>query len=182
LQLQPDIILVSAIKSLRDVVAPAVDPANKLAQEQVQVAIGLLNLLAQRLPQQFRFACDELQRLLELASSLHALVIAASNAALSETIALGADVLRRAQADPHELKTAIRALRETTSARIDVLYHMASPDEKSQLKKLVLDYSTEQLKRDRAWVITQGWEEHPEMLTSIETLLSVNLDAASPSK
>jgi len=177
-QLQPEIILVSTIKSLRDVVAPAVDPTNKLAQEQVQVAIGLLSLLAQRLPHQFRFACDELQRLLEFANSLQTLTTDANNATtLSETIALSADVMRRAQAEPHELETAIRALREITSTSVDATYRTASSDEKSQVKKLVLDYSAEQLKRDRAWVIAQGWEEHPENLASIETLLNINPDS-----
>jgi hypothetical protein len=180
MQLDAEIILSATIKSLRDVVAPAVDTHNKLAQEQIQVAIGLLSLLAQRLPQQFCFACDELQRLLQFSDALDALPRVSSDASdLSSARTYGADVLQRAQADPSELQTAIKTLRAATSTAVDTLYKGANAEIKDRLKTLVLEHSAEQLARDRAWVIAQGWEAHPETLTPIETLLGITAPNAS---
>ena len=63
MQMRPDPQIKSVIKAMNDVVLPAVDPQNKLAQEQVRLCMGLLGLMAKQLPLQFRFDCDELARL-----------------------------------------------------------------------------------------------------------------------
>ena len=64
MQLRYEIALAAMMKSMTDVVIPAVDGKNDLAVQQANLVVGLLNLLAQQLPQQFRFDRDELQRLL----------------------------------------------------------------------------------------------------------------------
>ena len=72
MQLRADIQLQTAIRALTEVVAPAVDAGNALAVEQLQVVIGMLHLMAVRLPLQVRYDCDELARLLELSKALSA--------------------------------------------------------------------------------------------------------------
>jgi hypothetical protein len=70
MQMRPALQIQSMIKAMMDVVLPAVDPSNKLALEQSRLVIGMLSLMAQQLPLQFRFDCDELSRLLKLAAAL----------------------------------------------------------------------------------------------------------------
>src|ERR1700756_539308 len=70
MQMRPAVQIKSMVKAMTDVVLPAIDPANKLAQEQARLVIGMLGLMAQQLPLQFRFDCDELARLLQLAAAL----------------------------------------------------------------------------------------------------------------
>ncbi len=175
MQLRPDIILTSTIKSLSDVVAPAVDPHNKLAQEQIQIAIGLLRMLAQRLPLEFRFDCDELKRLLGFAAGLQRYaddaVTRAPLAELAIAADVGAEILRRAQADPRAVRDAVLRLRASSGAAVDVLYREVSPPAKGEVKSLVLSHAAEQLLRDRAWVSAQGWEPHPAAVPPIEELL-----------
>ncbi|MBI2799322.1 MAG: hypothetical protein HYX63_03385 [Gammaproteobacteria bacterium] len=175
MQLRPDIILTSTIKSLSDVVAPAVDPHNKLAQEQIQIAIGLLRMLARRLPLEFRFDCDELKRLLGFAADLQRHANDAATCAPLADLALaaneGAEILRRAQADPRDVQNAVQRLRASSGTAVDVLYREESPIAKAAVKTLVLAHAAEQLLRDRAWVSAQGWEPHPEAVPPLEDLL-----------
>ena len=70
MQLRADLQLATAIRALTEVVLPAVDADNALAVEQTQVVIGMLQLMAARLPWQFRHDCDELARLLTLCRAL----------------------------------------------------------------------------------------------------------------
>ncbi len=54
MQLREDLQLQTAIRALTEVVTPAVDTSNALAVEQLQVVIGMLHLMAARLPLRFR--------------------------------------------------------------------------------------------------------------------------------
>lgn len=176
MQLRPDIALRSMIKSLTDVVLPAVDPGNRLAVEQLQVAIGLMAMMEQRLPLAFSFDCDELRRLLAFAEAL-AGDVGEAPAAVRELHALataaqsGAEVLDRAKADPAEVLAAIRSLREASGTVVTAAYRGGDEACKAALMQRVLAMSKEQLLRDRAWVSSQGWEPHPEEVPPIVELL-----------
>ncbi len=173
MQLRPDIAIHAIVKSLTDAVLPAVDPNNKLAVEQLQLSIGLLSMIEQRLPLEFRFDCDELRRLLDFADELKK--HGAGSAALAEFSAAaeaGADVLRRAQAGPDQVLAAVRRLRATGAALAAAAYRDGSPGQRTAVMKTVLSMSEEQLLRDRAWVSPQGWEPLPEAVPPIAELLS----------
>ena len=103
MQLREDLQLQTVIRALTEVVMPAVDSGNALAVEQLQVVIGMLHLLAARLPLRFRYDCDELARLLELCKALDA----SEGSALARANVAGAAVLARAQADPVEVLQAL---------------------------------------------------------------------------
>lgn len=176
MQLRPDVALRAMIKSLSDVVLPAVDPTNKLALEQLQVSIGLLSLMEQRLPLSFRFDCDELRRLLGFAAELSQVASAGGLAPdalrdLEAAAADGAEVLQRAQADPAEVLAAVRALRAAGSGLVSVAYPALAGADRAALERCVLTMSEAQLLRDRAWVLPQGWEPHPDALPPISALL-----------
>ncbi len=174
MQLRPPIQIHAMIKSLTDAVLPAVDPNNKLAIEQLQLTIGLLAMMEQRMPLEFKFDCDELRRLLGFADELKR--SGAGNKALPDLVAAadaGADVLRRAQADPSEVVDAVRRLRATGGALAAAAYREGTPGNRAAVMKTVLSMSGEQLLRDRAWVIPQGWES-PDAVPPIADLLSSN--------
>jgi len=70
MQLSTEIQLSTIIRAMKDAVIPAVDAKNKLAMQQAQMVVGLLNLMSHQLPVQCRFDRDELQRLVTSAQSL----------------------------------------------------------------------------------------------------------------
>jgi len=169
MQMRPDIQLQSVIKTLTEVVLPALDPSHQLAQEQIRIAIGVLGLMRQQIPLQFRFDCDELRRWLKFASSLDPFS-AEGHTTLVEQVRRGHEVLERAKADPNEVAQAVSGLRAATGALIADVYASKGATDIALLTRAVLEVSDEQLLRERAWFRSQGWEPQAN-LPSIESLL-----------
>lgn len=178
MQLRPDIQIQSILKAMTDVVLPALDPANPLAQEQARLCMGLLGVMASRLPLQYRYDCDELARLLALARQLQHLPetgrLAPNGFGLLEQGANQADdVLARARAEPTEVLAAVRSLREVTGNLVqEAFVNDPSGDQTHDLQRAVLDATEAQLLRERSWLLGQGWEANPQDIPSIETLIA----------
>lgn len=177
MQLRPGIQLQSIMKSMKDVVLPALDPSNKLALEQGQLIMGMLNILSQRLPLEYRFDCDELGRLLELSRRLGEQAkgggkTTAALKTLATSTTHGADVLERARAEPGEVYEAVKELRAKTSDVVQSVFKDGEAASRTAVRKSVLAISAEQLQRDRAWLIGQGWEPDSKSIPPIESLIT----------
>lgn len=177
MQMRPEIQIASIIKAMKEVVMPAIDPANRPAVEQSQLIIGLLSLLSSQLPVQFRFDLDELARLATSAAALNELAagepgIRAAAEKLSACQTRAADIVGRCTVEPADLTASVRELRAAISETIRSLAGTANLDAQLQAEKIVLDMSREQLLRDRSLMKLQGWEADPAQLPAIETLLA----------
>lgn len=177
MQMRPQLQIQSMIKALTDVVLPAIDPGNKLAQEQSRLVVGMLALMARQIPLQFRFDCDELARLLELARELRMQARGGAStdeaqASLVEAIDAGAAVLERAKADPSDVERAGCALRIATGELISAVYRDGEPASVTRVERTALASAKQQLLRDRAFLITQNWEPDPKDVPAIGDLLA----------
>lgn len=173
---RPAIQIKTAIRAMRDVVIPAMDGMNRQAAEQAGLVVAMLQLLERTLPLSYRYDCDELQRSVALARELRALGGAEpALAALSDRIAAAAtaagNTLDRTLADPTELESACRDMRAEISAFVTAAYRDAPAATKQAVARATLDSYREQLLRERAWVISQGWESEPEKLQPIEAMI-----------
>ncbi len=176
MQLRYEIALTAMMKSMKDVVIPAVDAKNDLAVQQAHLIVGLLTLLAQQLPVQFRFDRDELQRLLTCARGLSALrsddpSIHAAVQELDASRSTAEAVFERCTTDPAELTNAVRNLREATGALVTASSDGRDPAALAMVETAVLALSREQLLRDRSLMLPQGWEPDPSAVPPIEQLL-----------
>jgi hypothetical protein len=176
MNLRPLMKIQTAMKAMTDVVLPAVDPNNKMAQEQARLVVGMLNLLAETLPLAYRYDLDELERSVQLANTLRQQTGgiasgAESFASLTASAEAGQDVLERARAEPVELENAVFDLRAKIGALITSTYGKADASLRHDLTAAVLTTVKEQLVRERVWVLSQGWEPDPASLPSIETLI-----------
>lgn len=183
MEIRPAIQIQSMIKAMTDVVLPAVDPEHKMAQEQARLVIGMLNLLAQRLPFQFRYDCDELKRYVTLAGQLQEQVHGADKTrAATETmnacLSKGAAVLDRARAEPGEVEAAVFDLRAAVSALVQAGAEEGDPSSRAALKQLILGAAKIQLDRERAWLISMGFEADPSVVPPIESLIGAGPRAA----
>lgn len=179
MQLRPQLQIQSILKSMTDVVLPAVDQNNKLAQEQARLIMGTLGLMARQLSVQFRFDCDELARLVEFSGELQGLAqggqgTAAARTALATSAEAARAVLDRALAGPDEVEHAVRELRAATGAVVTSVHHDGDAAAQAGVQKAVVDMSKEQLLRDRSLLLTQGWEPDPQAVPSIESLLGIS--------
>lgn len=176
MQMRPELQIQSMVKALTDVVLPAVDASNKLAHEQARLVIGTLGLMATQLPLQFRFDCDELVHLLELARELQRLTsgdhaVGVDCQELAARTVKAAAVLERAQADPREILESVRHLRAASSAVVSQVFREGDTVTQDRVQKTVLAASKAQLLRDRSWVLAQGWEPDPKSVPCITTLI-----------
>lgn len=180
MHMRPDIQIQSMIKAMTDTVLPALDPGNKLAQEQTRLVLGMLALLRRQLPVQFAFDCDELQRLIALSQALRVLDVDGADEAQRRDEMKALYVLAGAQSSPEDVLESVRHLRSLIGTQVTRLYSVVDGDARSRLQQLVLDYSEEQLLRDRALLVQQGWEPDPDALPSIETLLDLPAASCQP--
>ena len=178
MQMRPEIQIISMMKAMTDVIIPAVDPTNKLAMEQAQLVVGMLNLMSKQLPVQFAFDRDELARLIDYAGRLKGVPASdsathAAQAQLVERCEAGADALERCKENPQTLLDGINGIREAIGTLLVALG--ATRDEPAQLQaeKIIVELSKEQFLRDRAMVAPQGWEPDPAALPRIEVLLGL---------
>lgn len=178
MQMRPALQIQSIIKALTDVVLPAIDPDNKLAQEQSRLIVGSLNLMLKQMPLQFHFDCDELARLTGFAEELQRLASggAQTTAALDdlrETAAGAARLLEHAKVSPEEIEQAVGSLRAASGALISSVYRDGEHNAQERVEKATLAMSKEQLLRERSWVLSQGWEPDPKAVPPIEQLLGI---------
>jgi hypothetical protein len=178
MQMRPEIQIQSILKAMTDVVLPALDPKNPLAQEQARLCMGMLSVMAGQLPLQYRYDCDELGRLMALAQRIQQLpgmAQLAPNAvgALASGTKQADEVLTRARAEPAELVQAVRALREATGNLVQEAFaNDPAGHQTAELQRAVMGATQQQLQRERAWFIGQGWEADPAAIPAIETLIA----------
>lgn len=168
MQIRTDLALQAVLKSLTEVIAPAVDRGDKMAQEQIGLVVGLLTLISARLPIAFAYDCDELARLIELAKQI---APAAGSDELEAAVDRGAGTLERALVSPADLTAAIEDLRGVIGNAANTLPSRTDASGRAATRA-VLDAASEQLLRERSWVLMQGWESDPATVPDLEALLA----------
>lgn len=176
MQMTTEVQLRSAVKALTDVVLPAVDANNKLAQEQVRLVIGMLSLMGEQLPFRYRYDRDELQRLVACSAQMQASArggesTVAAIVDLSSATQAAQRALDGAVTTPEELADCVRAMRAATGEAVTRAYRDGDPEYRGALRDLVLDLSQAQLLRERSMYLAQGWEPNPRAIPPIATLL-----------
>jgi hypothetical protein len=177
MQLRPDLRIQSAITAMTHVVIPAIDPEDSLAQEQAQLVVGMLSMLTQWLPLEFRYDRDELARLLSAADDVNSRLKGGSRTTdtqehLAAAAAEGHDVLRRAGAGPRELQEAVRALRVRLGEVVGAAFEDGEPQSREGVSRSVLELSSQQVLRVRSAYTGQGFEGDAHGLPPLEELLT----------
>lgn len=171
MELRPEYLLPVIAKALQDVVLPVLDEHQQVAQEQLKLAIGFLNIMAQNGPMQFAFDCDELQRLTAHAKALSEAV--GTSEASAAAIAAGEAACDRIGIDPAEIVVLSRQLRIGISAMIEQGHARNDPALDANIRDLVNAFSRVQLDRDRAWVLPMGFENGQDAVPSIASQLGL---------
>lgn len=168
--------LLAAIKALDEVVAPAVDPANPLAGEQLKLVSRYLAFLRSRL----QFLADrdrfELHHYLGLAQELRSCAsekTTPSSAEFAQAIELAELAGRRAQATARELRLAIKEL--TTTISMFVRYSTAlEPVAIKRIESVVVRASKSLFDVQRAFYLAMGFEPDPHLVPDLAATLNVH--------
>ena len=176
MDLRPKLQIQTMIKAMTDVVVPAVDPNNQLACEQAQIVLGMLNLMAARLPWQFQYDLDELDRALRLSAEILENGSGGSSTqsalrALEQSTRDAHSIADAAKASPEKLEHAILALRTHTSEVVHAIWIDGDADCRETIGRAVLNVSKEQINRERSWFAPQGWDTQENSPAPLETFL-----------
>jgi ABC-type transporter Mla subunit MlaD len=158
--------LAAAIKALEEVVAPAIDPADPLAAEQVTLVIDSLGFLRERLDHLHDRARFELRHHLTLA---HAVAEDAAGA-LDEEVEVATAVYERAGARMPELRASATSL---AAALRTLVRDAANFDDitRRRIERRIVAGSRERIEADRAWHLPQGFDPDPSNVAALELAL-----------
>jgi hypothetical protein len=155
------------LKALSDTIAPAVDPTNKMATEQLQLVIATLAMVRERAPVERRLVRRLIEDDMALAEQLAGLAgIGCAQALLGASAAA-----RAALADPELGTVELADVRSNLTKVTAMAIASAGEGGVSQLGPIVVEGSRASLERLRAWCLPSGFEPDPSAIPVLETLL-----------
>lgn len=168
--------LASMSYALQNVVAPAVDPADPIASEQLQSAVRYLDFALQRIDLLPEFHRAELRQHLALATTLCPLVPALER---ELSVALD-DAMSVARSRLSAVKTSIGALRSVTATLAGLLSEMVRLSDthgddqlRASVGHAVVAASRQRTLLERAWYLPLGFDQSPGEIPPLELLLDI---------
>lgn len=148
--------LASVIRSLTEVVLPHLPPEASLAQEQVQLAVGHLQILRLQFDDIPAFEAEELADLKALAAALADAVDggAATRAAIAGLRAQAA----APAAGGAEGRAALSALNRAIEALVQAVSRDGGAGAKAVLARLILQHERARVEKDRRWFLPFGFD------------------------
>ncbi len=160
----------AAATALRDVVAPALDRANPIAQQQLKLVIDWLEFHRQRAPQAWRLDAFELSAQTAMARDVLAATPAPHGTALQAALAGAAAVQANLGQGPAALRAAVTALEEAISQAVRASPAFA-PEAQRSIEQVVVAGTQCWLLAQRTWYAPLSIEPDPQALPSLETAL-----------
>lgn len=181
MDVRPDLQIQAVLTAMRDVILPAVDTGNKLAQEQAHLVIGTLQLIARRQPIAYLYDCDELERYVRFAEALEICAGAEADPeiamALARSAANGKILLERPRGAPNDIENAIFELRALTGTLIQNVWPRGTENTRKALFDVVLTMSRAELDRELAMVVDMGFQtDQTKQRELIEHQLGLRVD------
>jgi len=164
----------TAIKSLKDVVAPAIDQANPLAGEQLRMVCAYLALVAEQLPHRAARIRFELRSATRLADSLVPLAVACparAREALDAALATARRLQAAVDADELEIEHATSGLNAAISTIVRTA-GAADDAARREIERAVVFDSKALLDAHRTWYAPLGFESKSEQLPSLAAALA----------
>ena len=168
---------VQALINALELVAPAVDPADPIAAEQLQSAVRYLQFLRDRLDLlydrerfELRHHLDMTDRLLE---SLDDKV--ASSTSLAPLSAAGHATWERVGANVPEMRAATAELAAAIAALVRALADDTSPA-RAAVERIILEATAERIMFERSWYLPLGFDHSPAEVPHIDAMIALERD------
>lgn len=158
-----DLQLRVVIKALSDTVGPALDPSQRVAQEQLGLAIATLSMVRERLPLEHSREWRALYNATELAAAIPAEYC---DKDLFSAIDAARQLLAAQNPAPGSRKAATGRLLDAVSAVV------RAPETPRSVLALVVDRSGPSTDLARAWCLPGGFEPDPAEVPGLQMLLA----------
>lgn len=159
-----------------ELVAPAVDPSDPIAAEQLQSAVRYLQFLRDRLDLLYDRERFELRHHLDMGARLVAAVggdpgLGHLVARLATQETAGRALLARAGANVPEMRACTAELAATMAALVTSAAD-GDPDTRTTIERIVLDATAERIVFERAWYLPLGFDHSPADVPPIATVIA----------
>ncbi|PBC48242.1 hypothetical protein CJ179_15430 [Rhodococcus sp. ACS1] len=162
----------AVIKSLRDVVGPAVDAGDPMAQEQLALSISTLEFLQSRLPRLHARAVFELEHHLRLAKDVLAELRGAEAAQdLAKSVEYGDQVIAVPGVDDSVLTRATAAIAANLRALLDADIEESA---RARAERTIIAAMAERITFERAWYLPMGFDPSPLSAPALDDVLPVH--------
>lgn len=145
--------LASVIRSLTEVVMPHLPADASLAQEQVQLAIGHLQILRLQFDSVHEFEAEELADTKALAAELAA---AMTGGALTTTAGGSLSALIAEPAG--EVRAALSAVYRGVERLVQAVSADGSEEARKKLPEIILRHESKRVEKDRRWFLPYGFD------------------------
>ena len=167
------------IRSLREVVLPALPKNEMLAIDQANILIGYLGIMAEQHDRVFEYLLVELSEYAELLGALvedarGAPSIEGAAAKARAALDMAAPILQVSIPRQGELSALVRSLKESVDELLVVAHQDGTPAYRQASTKRVMQQAERQILRERAWFRASGFELEPSQLPSIKDVLLLN--------
>ncbi|KDA05470.1 hypothetical protein DC31_16130 [Microbacterium sp. CH12i] len=165
--------LTAAVRSMRDVIIPAVDGSDPLALEQAKIVAQVLDFVEQRIDHVHEHARFEMLHYGALVRQIRddvAVFSPALGREIDQELESFVEVVVDPQANTETVAEEAMALSQLVSASV-----RASQGEASgiRVELAVLDAAKELLDMQRAWFLPQGWETDPSVVPPLDAAFAV---------
>lgn len=170
---QTDTGLKAVIKALTDVVAPALDPNDPLAQEQLRLSVDYIAFVRQRIDYLHGRERFDLLHYVKIARSMQEAGVPAdcSEGVFLERALAPAEVLAESPAAlTHELREAAMELAHAVAAVVRSASGLPA-DVARKVRHIVMDATEEKLEFERLWYVPIGFEAPPATGKTLEGFL-----------
>lgn len=158
-----DLQLKVVLKALREVVLPAVDPANGVALEQLHLAMMTVDLVRGQMP----FRHQRIRQELRNARDLAAQVADAGGSGIAVDLIAEAEA---ALGDPEGSEAALDAIRLRILSAVEEV--VATSGGKAEIARAVIAATRPQTLLTRAWCAPAGFEVDPQHVPPLDSLLT----------
>lgn len=146
--------IASIIRALSEVVLPHLPPEASLAQEQVHLSLGHLQIMRAQLDQLPAYEREELDDYIALARELSAAVSGGS----ATEAALAATAQAIEAADGSDLRAQRKALNEAVEALVKAVAADGADGSYASLSSLILSHEHDRVQKDRKWFAPFGFD------------------------
>lgn len=146
--------LASIIRALTEVVLPHLPPDASLAQEQVQLSVGHLQILRAQFDATPAFEREELEDNKALAA---ALISAIAGGPVTQAAVAGLGAAAQAS-KTDDVRAELRAINGGIEALVKAVSADGAAGAKSSLSSIILDHERARVLKDRRWFLPFGFD------------------------
>ncbi|MET0987618.1 MAG: hypothetical protein ABW034_19660 [Steroidobacteraceae bacterium] len=178
--------LQSMLRSMTEVIIPALNRDDQLAHDQAQILLGNLRLLSDQADRTYEYDMVELREYVALLKELTRIVQGGRQTTARKEAALGtlaeAEPIAALPIPEHQLLAArLTGVKAAVDALISAIYADGEPTCRKAAVAVVLSQAASQNRRERAWFRSAGFDSALNEVPSLDEVLSVtSANSGSP--